>query len=118
MNKRELMEEFNRRQARDEKSEKTKINNIRKKDKKMNDTKMFIEKGKETIVKYMKEKGKKITANDVYIVWLSKTLQNTKGLFSTNIPDGMYYELTYNGDKKELYFDAYKKVENLCIPIK
>ena len=27
----------------------------------------------------------------------------------------MYYELTYNGDKKELYFDAYKKFVNRCI---
>ena len=30
---------------------------------------------------------------------------------------GMYYELTYNGDKKELYFDAYKKWENICYPM-
>jgi hypothetical protein len=27
----------------------------------------------------------------------------------------MYYELTYNGDKDELYIDAYKKWGNLCI---
>ncbi len=24
----------------------------------------------------------------------------------------MYYECTYNGDKEEMYFDAYKKWEN------
>ena len=29
----------------------------------------------------------------------------------------MYYELTFNGDKKELYFDAYKKWENKAISI-
>lgn len=29
-------------------------------------------------------------------------------------PDGMYYEFTYNGDKDELYMDAYKKWENIC----
>jgi hypothetical protein len=28
----------------------------------------------------------------------------------------MYYELTYNGDKKEWYLDAYKKFENRKIP--
>ena len=28
----------------------------------------------------------------------------------------MYYELTYNGDKKEWYLDAYKKFENRVIP--
>jgi hypothetical protein len=27
----------------------------------------------------------------------------------------MYYELTYNGDKKEWYLDAYKKFENVVI---
>ena len=41
-------------------------------------------------------------------VWSCKTLQNNKALLSTNISDGMYYECTYNGDKNELYFDAYK----------
>jgi hypothetical protein len=29
----------------------------------------------------------------------------------------MYYELTYNGDKKELYLDVYKKWENKCIKL-
>ena len=40
---------------------------------------------------------------DVYVVWYSKTLQNHKALLSTSLKDGMYYELTYNGNKKELY---------------
>ena len=29
----------------------------------------------------------------------------------------MYYELTYNGDKGELYVDAYKKWENFAVPV-
>ena len=53
-----------------------------------------------------------ITLDDVYIVWFCKTLQNWKALLSTTLPDGMYYEVTYNGDKKEVYLDAYKKFEN------
>lgn len=52
---------------------------------------------------------------EVYIVWKCKTLQNWKYLFSTNLFDGMYYELTYNGDKEEWYLDAYKKFENRVI---
>lgn len=52
---------------------------------------------------------------DVFIVWKCKTLQNWKWLLSTTLFDGMYYELTYNGDKNEFYLDAYKKFENKVI---
>lgn len=52
----------------------------------------------------------------VFVVWQCKVLQNWKFLISTSLPDGMYYEVTYNGDKKEWYLDAYKKFENQCIP--
>ena len=54
---------------------------------------------------------------DVYIVWYCKTLQNWKALLSTTLFDGMYYELTVNGDKDEAYLDAYKKLDNNCIKI-
>lgn len=52
---------------------------------------------------------------DVYVVWFSKTLQNWKALISTMLPDGMYYEVTYNGDKSEAYIDAYKKFDNVTV---
>lgn len=55
-----------------------------------------------------------ITVDDVYVVWYCKTLQNHKALLSTTVSDGMYYEMTYNGDKNQLYMDAYKKWQNIC----
>lgn len=55
---------------------------------------------------------------DVYVVWQCKALQNWKALLSTSLPDGMYYELTYNGNTKEMYVDAYKKFENFTVTIK
>lgn len=58
-----------------------------------------------------------LTEDDVYIVCFSKTLQNFKALVSTAVSDGMYYEITYNGDKNELYLDAYKKWENKKIAL-
>ncbi len=75
-----------------------------------------------TIVDYYNSRveitdGIKISEENVYIVWSCKTLQNNKAMVSTTISDGMYYELTYNGDKKELYLDAYKKWENKAIKI-
>lgn len=63
-----------------------------------------------------KTDGKQISEEDVFIVWMCKTLKNSKAMVSTTLFDGMYYELTYNGEKKELYLDAYKKFENRCIP--
>ena len=79
----------------------------------------FIEKCKLLVTGYTnshldKSDDKFITVDDVFVVWNCKTLQNNKALLSTTLFDGMYYELTYNGDKKELYFDAYKKWENIC----
>lgn len=72
---------------------------------------------KEIVLNYVnkhidKTDNVQITLDDVYIVWFCKTLQNWKALLSTTLPDGMYYEVTYNGDKKEIYLDAYKKFEN------
>lgn len=58
---------------------------------------------------------KNIDELQVFTVWKCKTLQNWKYLISTSLHDGMYYELTYNGDKREWYLDAYRKVENQCI---
>lgn len=48
---------------------------------------------------------------------MCKALQNNKALLITAAWDGMYYEVTYNGDKNEMYLDAYKKWDNKCIKI-
>lgn len=61
------------------------------------------------------DKSDSVPEFEVYIVWKCKTLQNWKYLISTTLFDGMYYELTYNGDRKEWYLDAYKKFENKVI---
>lgn len=61
------------------------------------------------------DKSDPIPEYEVYIVWKAKVLQNWKYLISSTLSDGMYYELTYNGDKKEWYLDAYKKFENQII---
>ena len=80
----------------------------------------FLDMCKEIVCNYTnthldKSDNKQITTDDVFMVWCCKTLQNNKALLSTTLFDGMYYECTYNGDKDELYFDAYKKWENKCI---
>lgn len=85
-------------------------------------SKEFIKLCKDTVVSYFNNRADVTSApfideEDVFVVWSCKTLQNNKALLSTTVPDGMYYELTYNGDKGELYLDAYKKWENVCISV-
>jgi Family of unknown function (DUF6275) len=83
----------------------------------------YQEQAKFLVMMYVKEHLDKSDApvkfksDDIYVVWFSKTLQNWKALVSTALPDGMCYEVTYNGDRNEIYFDAYKKFENRVIPL-
>lgn len=79
--------------------------------------KEFIKLCKSIVVDYFNRKvdktdNEKLNEDDVYIVWCCKTLQNNKALVSTNVSDGLYYEITRNGDKQETYVDVYKKWEN------
>lgn len=78
------------------------------------------EKARKIVMNYFnshvdKTDNKQITLDDVYVVWFSKTLQSWKALVSTSVSDGMYYEITYNGDKNETYVDVYKKWENFTV---
>ena len=80
----------------------------------------FIKKAKLIVADYFNSRvdttdSMKIIEDDVFVVWFCKTLQNWKALVSTTVSDGMYYEITYNGDKNETYLDVYKKWENICI---
>lgn len=82
------------------------------------DNQIFIDKCKKLVKEFAKNHLDKSDGEikfDVYVVWLTKALQNNKALLSTTLHDGMYYEITYNGDKHEFYLDAYKKFENKCI---
>ena len=80
----------------------------------------FLKLCKQIVVDYFnshvdKTDNKQITEDDVFIVWSCKILQNNKALVSTTVSDGMYYEITHNGDKQETYVDAYKKWENSVV---
>jgi len=52
-----------------------------------------------------------------YVVWFTFTLGNWKALVSTTLPDGMYYEVTYDQLNGRIYLDAYKKWDNVSIEV-
>lgn len=81
----------------------------------------MLEKAKCMVLDYCNQhldvtNGVELTREQVYVVWFCKTLQNWKAFVSTELPDGMYYEITYDGDEQETRLDAYKKWDNTCIP--
>ncbi|MDT2403911.1 DUF6275 family protein [Enterococcus avium] len=81
----------------------------------------FISAAKKAIVKAFNErKGSlhpPLKEEELYVVWLAKALQNNKALLSTSRSgDGLYFEVTNNGDKNEMYLDVYKKQENIRVP--
>lgn len=77
----------------------------------------FLKIAKGAVRRYTNEHLEEPKNYIVYVVWTCKTLQNNKALLSTTLPDDMYFEATYNGNKKELYLDAYKKEKNVCIKV-
>lgn len=84
--------------------------------------KEFIKVAKGAIVKaFNGRKGSlhpALKEEELYVVWLVKALQNNKALLSTSRSgDGLYFEVTHNGDKHEMYLDVYKKQENICLPV-
>jgi hypothetical protein len=54
--------------------------------------------------------------DDVYVVWFTKVLQNWRCMISTTLPDGMYYEVTYDGDAKVVHLWAFKNFSNIVAP--
>ena len=76
------------------------------------------DKAKYIVTNYMYghfDKSEPIPEFELYIVWKCKILHHWKYLISSTLPDGMYYECTYNGIKGEWYLDAYKKFDNVVI---
>lgn len=71
----------------------------------------------DNIIKGDREGKVAIPAYNIFITWKCKVLQNYKYLLCTDLQDNKYYELTYNGDKRELYIDEYDKVNNVAIDL-
>lgn len=59
--------------------------------------------------------GKPLGADELYVVWICKVLQNNKALIATSREDGMYFEVTFNGAMYECYLDAYQKAANVVV---
>ena len=79
------------------------------------DSDQFLNKAKSLVVASEFDEGLRVRPEDIYIVWFAKTLGNWKALISTDAVSGVYWEVTYNGNKEEAYVDAYTKNYNKVI---
>lgn len=68
------------------------------------------------VKKYLTQHEYTYEEDSIKLVWFCKTLQNWKALVADINLDGKFFEVTYNGDKKETYIDAYSKLENVRVP--
>ena len=72
---------------------------------------IFLEQAKKCVEQTTNE----VLAEEMYIVWFCKTLQNWKALVSTDVINGVYWEVTHNGDKNETYVDTYFKLADYTV---
>ena len=82
----------------------------------------FPDRARRRVFEYIKPRLEKtgsvhktFAEDEVYIASFMYILKGWKAMVSTTLPDGMYYEVTYNKDKCETYLDAYTKFDNVCL---
>lgn len=81
------------------------------------DTSEFIGLATDAIIQDLFNGQRDHTNMGIEVVWVSKTLQNNKGLFMVkNHPE--YYEVTHDGEKGRLYVDVYLKARQKVVDIK
>jgi len=87
------------------------------------DPERFMKQARMAVVNYFNDRKDKTEKYELgiggtYIVWFCKILENWKALVSTVVPDGRYYEVTYNGRGKTTYLDVYQRMDNFATPDK
>lgn len=87
------------------------------------DSDKFIDIARMLVTEYVSPSEENYIRSDfiketTFVVWSSKVLQNNKAVIGVSVGSGMYFEVTYNGEKEELYLDAYKKEKNQVYDLK
>ena len=54
-------------------------------------------------------------SDDIAVVWSAKVLGNWKAVLFVPARPWQYFEVTYDGAKKQSYLDVYNKIENILV---
>lgn len=65
----------------------------------------------------VKKEHTTFSLDEVYIVSFAYILGCWKAMVSTSLPDGRYYEVTFNKDTSQAYVDTYIKTHNVAVTI-
>lgn len=68
------------------------------------------------VMNYLSDYGIVVDKEDVFIVWSCKTVQNRKYILGNRVTDDIF-ELTLNGDDREVYIDVYRKTDKKIIQL-
>ena len=75
----------------------------------------FEKMAKNAAIKSAEKYDRGLTIEDMHIVWFAHVLGNKKCLMFTEKLEGLYFEVTYNSLKEEIYVDTYGKLNNMRI---
>lgn len=64
------------------------------------------------VMNYLSNYGIVVNKEDVFIIWSCKTIQNRKYILGNRVTDDIF-ELTLNGDNREVYIDVYRKINKV-----
>ena len=64
------------------------------------------------VMNYLSNYGTVVNKEDVFIIWSCKTIQNRKYILGNRVTDDIF-ELTLNGDNREVYIDVYRKINKV-----
>lgn len=82
----------------------------------MNEDQLLVAKCIDAVVHAVNEldpQGPRINGADLVVTWFAKVLQNYKAIVNHRAPNGICYEVTYDGNKQRTYIDTYQKLRNV-----
>lgn len=75
----------------------------------------WLEQGQQLVANYVNNQtNRNLKAEEVFVVWFSKTIQNKKALLGVH-HSPLYFELTVDGNAGEQYIDVYEEKDHYIL---
>lgn len=83
---------------------------------------LFVEVAKDAVLKNynsMRDEthAPELRAKDLFVVWYCRTLQNWQCIITSPIARRLYWEVTFNNYRNEVYVNVYQKLNSMRISL-